>query len=186
MTADLRAIQNWKTWSFFPTTTEVTISRGSTPAGSLGTASRKTVVIYPYSAVALRMFGKNTDGDTATILIRGYMDPLSSLESGPSQELWYGQVALGPESSSSQILIDGRWGAAATWFDVDAYDISGVSGGHNAANAVVVGGGNNAMLLLPTLGYSHIRIDNGDMDGTGTEMTELGVLYREIAMGGVV
>lgn len=42
------------------------------------------------------------------------------------------------------------------------------------------------MLIVPTLGYSHIRIDNDDMDGTGTEITELGVLYREVSTAGVI
>jgi hypothetical protein len=50
-----------------------------------------------------------------------------------------------------------------------------------------VAGGNQAMLILPTLGYAHLWAEIYDMDGsTGVEATALGIIYREIAMGGVV
>ena len=186
MTADLRGIQGWKTWRF------ASAEDGVVPAlvtGAEGSHSgfQAPINVYPYSAVAIRMFGTNTDNDTATLTILGSMDDQRKTGTGPMQELWQGQVSLGSftaTTSTGRPLGDGKW-TAATYLEVDTYDI-GVANGHNAANAVVVGGASHAILILPTIGYSVLDMRLANMDGTGTEISTLGALYREIAMGGVV
>jgi hypothetical protein len=136
------------------------------------------------------MFGKDAENETAVIEFVGYMTPTgagSKYGSGPGQVLWLGQIVLGANAASVIPLSDDKWGATATWYEVDTFDIAGFGGGHNAANAVVLGAGGQATLILPTLGYSHIVCMNGHMDGsTGVQMAELGIIYREVAMGGVV
>lgn len=147
MAFELSSVQTWKTFFGFPTTTEAGSSRSLAPSAGLNVAARKAVAVHPYTAVAFRMFGKNTAGDTATIRIRGYMTPApsdgtgSKSGTGPPQELWYGQIALGSLSLAAIPFEDGRWGASATWFEVDTYDISGIATGHNAAKAIVLAGG---------------------------------------------
>lgn len=187
MTADLRAIQGWKTWRY--TTTEdsgVPVLTADSEGNHAG--FRAPVNVHPYSAVAIRMFGTNTDNDSASMTIYASMDEQRRTGTGPMQELWRGQVLLGSyaaTAASSRPLGDGKW-PVGTYLEVDTYDIAGVAGGHNAANAVVISGANQAILILPTLGYSVLEMRLTVMDGTGTEITTLGALYREIAMGGVI
>lgn len=187
MSADLRAIRSWKTWRAPITaddaTADFTTMGGAGPAGAV-------IAVYPYSAILIMVLGKNSNNDTAIINIIGRMDDQTKSGSGPSQALWKGQVILTTKSdgTAASPLNDNKWGAGSTWFWTDTFDIAGAASGHNSANAVIIGGttAGDATLLLPTLGYTNLEMHITDVGGGGTEMTEVGVLYREIAMGGVV
>lgn len=193
MTADLRAIQGWKTWrvaTLEDGDAEVS-EQGLTDAnGNLTFVDANVINVHPYSAIAIRMFSTDDENDTATVRLNGSMDDQRRTGTGPRHSLWKGQVILSGQqvtvTSSGRPLGDGKW-AAGTYMEVDTYDSSS---GYNAANAVVIGsaaaGSTSAMLIVPTLGYSILHMRITDMGGSGTEMSNVGALYREIAMGGVV
>ena len=181
MTADLRAITSWKTWH--PPVAEDDGILSLIPNSNL---NGSIIGVLPYSAVGIRIFGKNSAADTAIMQIVGRMDVGTKVGSGPPQSLWKGQIKLTSSGTSGVPLNDNKWGSTATWFDVDVFDIAGASAGHNAANSVILSGSGDALMILPTLGYSHLVMHFSDVGGGGTEMTEVGSLYREIAMGGVV
>ena len=151
------------------------------------TAVANAIGVYPYSAIALRMFGYPNDGDTGTLELWGYMDPATKSGTGPPQSLWKGQILLGAYTiaGGKVPLYDDQWNGSLTWREVDTYDIGGVAGGHNAANAVVISAANSALLILPTLGYGFLRMHVSDI-GAGGKITNLGAIYREVSMGGVV
>lgn len=187
MGTDLQGMRGWATWRYAST------EDGSIPVRTTDAAGNHAgwvggIGVHPYSAIAVRMFGTNTDGDTATMTLYGSMDDQRKFGTGPMQELWRGRVFLGSyqvtTTSAGRPINDGKW-PAAVYLEVDTYDI-GVSGGHNAAKAVVLSGAGQAMLLLPTLGYTSLGMGFTAMDGTGTEITTLGAIYRAISMGGVV
>ncbi len=189
MTADLRAIRGWKTWRYATSEDGATpgVEKFKTDAEGNVTSFLAGVNIHPYSAIAIRMFGSNADNDTAFMQLTAAMDDQRKTGTGPGQELWAGQVTLGSVAatpSTGRPLNDGQW-PVGTLLEVDTYD-SAVASGSNAANAVVLNGANQAMLILPTLGYAMIDMRLYTFDGTGTEMSTLGAIYREIALGGVV
>ena len=189
MPYDLTNIRTWRTWRVASAEDSSLPAHTTDENGNVETTSALGIGVHPYSALALRMFGTNTAGDTATMKIWGQMDIQRKFGSAPSQELWRGQVSLGSfqatTDSDGRPLNDGPW-PAAVYFEVDSYDIGGATGGHNAAKAVSLAGGGQTMLILPTLGYTVLTMELTDMDGTGTEISTLGAIYRFISMGGVV
>lgn len=121
--------------------------------------------------VAVRVFGKAADNKTATMTIVGWN------KNGPGQVLCSGQIILGSVVFNEKIL-DNREIAAGNWYEVDTYDFSG---GSNACDAQVFSGGNQALLLVPTLGYTDIDIRFTDKDGsTGTEAATICAIWRPI------
>lgn len=186
MTAELSGIRGWKTWKYI-TTEDSSLPILNTNVDADHGGFESPINVHPYSAVAIRMFGSDTVGDTANLVILGSMDDQRKTGTGPMQKLWGGQVSLGSSPgtlSSGRPVNDGKW-AALTLLEVDTYDVS-VSGGYNLANAVALTGGDQALLILPTLGYAVLDMRLTAMDGTGTQISTLGAIYREIAMGGVV
>ncbi len=120
-------------------------------------------------AIALRIFGKDADNETGTITIIGWNN------NGPGQVLWQGQVILGATVFDEKV-IPGTVVAAGNWFEVDTYDSSG---GSNACGAQVFDGGAQALLMVPTLGYTDLDIRATDKDGsTGSEAATLCAIYR--------
>lgn len=184
MPSELSSIRTWKTWREPITADDSSLLLIMGSGGVVG----RVIAAYPYSAIAVQVIGKGSDNDSATVTIVGRMDDDTKYGAGPPTPIWKGQVLLGARSSGATVvpLRDGKWGDGSTWFWADTFDISGVSGGHNMANAVTLAGGGYATFMLPTLGYTHLEMHIADVGGGGTEMAEVGVLYREIAMGGVV
>jgi len=187
MTADLRAIQSWKTWRYADTEDSIALALQGDSAGDAGAQGSSFVIgVAPYTALALRSFGSDAENETATMEIYGFMVPDTKHGSGPGQSLWRGQLTLGSFASTGATgrpCNDGKWPAAATK-EVKSYD-SSVTNGYNTNKAVALTGDNRAMLIFPTLGYTHLYMNITDMAG-GAEMSTLGVLFREIAMGAVV
>ncbi len=179
----LENVRAWKTWLAAGT---VSADHSALDLDPSDGASGQMINVYPYTAIILRMFGKDTNNDTASMEIVGRMDDSTKNKGGRGQSLWKGQVILGSISSSFIPLDDGKWSAAATWFEVDTYDEAGVSGGHNACKAITIGGGNQALLILPTIGYNVLEMVVTDIGGSSPEMTELGALYRFASNDGVI
>lgn len=180
MQSELQDIRAWKTWRI-PVTADQT-AKNLNPAGGVG----EDMIEVLGTAIMVRMFGKNADNETATMELIGRMDPSSEGLDGRGFSLWRGQVILGSDSSSYIPGATKKWGAAAaTWFEVDTYD-SSVSGGHNACLASVLLGLNQALFLVPTLGFKFVQMVITDINDGGVEMAELGALYRTISRQGVL
>lgn len=142
-------------------------------------ASGKMISVHPATAVMLRAWGTNTDNDTCTLTVSGWFRQPSQGGSNlfsPGQRLWKGTLTLGAKSMASTIPIeDGKW-PSATWFEVDTWTAtSDPTGATSIATA-----DHASVLLLPTLGYSHLMFEITDKDGTSTEMSTVGIAWYPI------
>lgn len=149
-------------------------------------AAGKIVGIHPATAVVLRAFAKDTNNDTATVVISGWMTDNKDKGTGPGHRLWRGQLLAGNHTASHIPLGDGKWGAAATWFEVDTWNEAGASGYNPAGATRLEVADQEAVILLPTLGYTHLAIEVTDILGGGTEITEIGFLWRPARVGEVM
>lgn len=179
----LGALQ-WQTWRI--AATEDTLLTDYKPADITTVAVKKKMIgVYPASAIIIKAFGKDTDGDSATVVISGWMDQGRAKGGGPGQRLWRGQLLCGSKSFSHIPLGDEHWGAAATWFDVDTWD-EGAASGYDIAGASRLEVANQeCALILPTLGYTHLLLEVRDLD-SANEMTEIGFIWRPVRIGEVV
>lgn len=173
--------KQWQTARVVDDATEDTILTAYKPSDITATIKNtKMISIHPATAIMLRAWGKDTDNDTATVTISGWFHQPQSGSSqifSPGHVLWKGTVTLGARSMSSTIPIeDGKWGAAATWFEVDTWTSSADPVGATAILTADHGG----VLLLPTLGYTHLLFEFTNKDGTGTEMSALGIAWYPI------
>ncbi len=184
MKSYLNGIQAWQTWLTDAVTADHTALTPATMTGLKpgNRVSAQSISVNVARAIALRLFGQDTNNDTATVNLVGWMAGKKTL-SGPGQVLWSGQVILGANTASIIPHSDGRWGAAATWFEVDTFDSSG---GHNLAAAAIRAFDGSAIMLLPTLGYSHIQMTVTNVGDGGTEITKLNGLWRAISEGDVI
>ena len=184
MSGELQGISSWRTWRRI--SSEDTLVTDFKPANY---AAAKSIRLDDgTSAIAMRGFGKDADNETAIIVVSGWMSTPSAGGVGPGQQLWRGQALLGSRSSAMIPLADAPgsspWGASATWFEVDTWDPT-VPNGLNACVGTMFDGGNQSLLILPTLGYTALMLEIGDL-GTGAEMAEIGVLWRPVSRAGVV
>lgn len=151
------------------------------PADLTAAVLAKGIRVKPATAIMVRAIGKDTDGDTAVLHVTGFMDP-SKLNCGPGQRLWIGTITLGARSIATFIpLNDGKWGAAATWFEADTW----ASTTDSAGATEIVTTDQESCLLLPTLGYDFLLFEVRDIGGVG-EMTEIGFIWRPIAYERVI
>lgn len=169
-------IKQWQT-ARAPITSDDTFLTDYKPADAAGALARM-ISVHPATGVALRILGKDTDADDATIAISGWMAP-DRTGTGPGQRLWEGVVTLGSKSWSGIPLDDhDKWGAAAaTWFEVDTYTLTA---DHDPMSIPIIEIPNKeACILVPTLGYTHLLLEIKDLGGVG-EMTECGIIYRQV------
>jgi hypothetical protein len=160
----------WRTWRVV--TTEDTLL---TTYDASQFVSTSAIHPHPHTGVALRALGKASATNTATVSISGWMDGATAR--GPGQSLWKGTLTLGSLAVTGTIIPDGKW--SGSWKEVTTW-VDTV----NACDATVASGGDQAMLILPTLAYSSLMLEIGDLDGAG-EMTELGIMWRPVTMNGV-
>lgn len=145
-------------------------------------------------AIMLRAFGGDqADLTLADIQISGWMNPAQPNPhvSGPGSILWEGDLLLGAGEVASPGGSDPRWALAEiiegssplTWLEVDTWTAS-----YNPFGAVAIdsqhpagAADRDAMLILPTLGYTHIFISilNSSMHFAGSgETKRAGFLWR--------
>lgn len=173
----------WQTWRIVAS--DDTLLTDYKPADLTAAVKAKTIGVYPATAIIVRAFGKDTDNDSATVVISGWMDVGLKKGGGPGQRLWRGQLLCGSKSFSHAPLNDGKWGAAATWFDVDTWN-EGATSGYDLAGASRLEIANQeCALILPTLGYTHLLVEVTDLDGAN-EMTEIGFVWRPVRIGEVI
>lgn len=180
--------RSWRTWRA-PVTSRDSISGavdlkpgGGAPSQGTDGTTRNRLIVPSGVAIAIRGFGKSSWDDVAPLEIVGRMDSESGHGDGIGHSLWEGDAKLGEQSFTSTIpLADGRWGDAATWLEID-WD---TPGGHNAANAVTIVGSNQAMLLLPTMGYPILEAFFSRVASLGGDMSEVGLLWRDLSAGDV-
>lgn len=150
---------------------------------------QRTIWVPEHSHVAVRVFGKNSDNDTATMTIIGW-GPAMETRDGPAGPgkgfvLWKGQIQLGSVSITSESpFAPGGAFAAGTWFEVDTFN-DAVTGGQNPGGAYVLESLAQGILVLPTLGFPNLLMEITDIGGTN-EMTEVGAIWKPISRGGVV
>lgn len=173
--------KQWQTARIINATTEDTILTVYKPSDITATIrDNKMISVHPATAVMLRAWGKDTDNDTATVTISGWFPQPSSGATqlfSPGQKLWQGTLTLGSKSMTSTIPIeDGKWGTVSTWMEVDTWTATAdPTGATSIATA-----DHGAVLLLPTLGYHYLLFEFTDKDGTGTEMSSLGIGWYPI------
>ncbi len=159
----VRNSDKWKLWHHWAAGAN---DDGTVPT-SWGPSTKPTSRLIPVgetSAIILRAFGTNTENDTATVHISGWC------ENGPGQLLWQGALTLGAHTFTEE-LIPGMTNQA--WFEVDTWTAT-----YNAVVATSFGANTSALLVVPTIGYSHFYVEATDKDGTGTTMTALAILWK--------
>ena len=179
-------IHQWQTWRIV-TADDPAFSLFD-PAAFTAAVLAKSVNANPrFNAVAIRAFGKDTANDTAAYAIYGFMDPDTNQKrtgAGSPCKLISGIMALSVANDSFIPLANdpANWGtAAATWFAVDDWGIiSNLAGG-----VLKLVANDEGFLLLPTWGFNNLFLRITSIGGGGTEMTELGVMYRSLYIPGM-
>lgn len=175
-------IHQWQTWRIVASDdTPITVIN---PASYNAAARLKAIDVNPrFNAVVIKALGKDTNNDASSFKFTGFMDPDTDQKrtgAGPGAVLASGSMILGASTGSIIPLADGRWGSAATWFQVDTWTLT-----TNAAGAVAkVLADNQSDLILPTWGYKQILLEVTDMDGV-SEMTEVGFMWRSLYVPGM-
>ncbi len=189
------SIQGYRQWQTARViTTEDTLLTDYKPADVTAAVFAKMISVHPATAIMLRVLGKDTDNDSAELVISGWMAKEEPKGVGPGHRLWRGKIQLGSKSWAGVPLDDGMWGASATWFEVDIWDDTTSAADYDMVEATVLGfdavapsstrlsdpiANQESCLLLPTLGYSHLLLEIRDIGGAG-EMTEIGLLWRPV------
>jgi len=181
----IQGLKQWQT-ARAPITTEDTFLTDYKPADFTAAVQAKSISVHPATAVFLRVFGRDANEDSVELIISGWMDPNSEKGPGPGHRLWRGLVELGSKSWTGVPLGDGKWDSK-TWQEADTYDFEASLNydmcGCSALDSVNASGdpvtNKEAGLIIPTLGYTHLLLEIGDMNDTG-EMVECGILWRQI------
>lgn len=168
-------VEQWRTARFI--TGDDIVSTSHAPIAHPGNATPRLVILPPgVTAIAMRVIGSDTDNQTGTLRIKGWMDDRTKNGSGPGQTLFDVAVILGSESlGSTAILTDGMW-PAATYLEADTFTAVGAS---DPGISTTIGDTDESnLIILPTLGYTQL-----DFQMTvGTAIT-LGVIWRPIYRG---
>lgn len=137
--------------------------------------SPQLISVGDATCVRLRGYGYKASSPstkTAGLRIVGWMGDKSGDEPGPGQILWNGVLTLGAISINEPPVTDSAWGSL-TWNEVNDWDSST---GSNAALAAELAGGDQSLLILPTLGYKRLSCEITNLGGA-TEMDRLGLLW---------
>lgn len=180
-----QGFQQWQTMRYV--TAEDTALTDYKPADVTATVKGKMTSVHPATVIAVRFLGKGDENDTAIVLFSGWMHPDRTHGPGPGHRFYKATVIMGSKSWAGIPLTDGAWGASATWREADTIT-SSVD--HTGAQELVTAN-QESILLLPTLGYSHLLLEVLDIGVEATEVTTLGVMWRpficgEGTMGGVL
>lgn len=171
---NLNGIRTWRTWRVAETEDGTAVQAGLGPDDY---PSANVISVHPYTQIALRAYGADTDNDDATVRITGWMDNITPTGPGPGQILFHSEIIIGATNFNERPVADGRWPSATAWFEVDDW-VTGVI--ENAAIAYLRTAGASTILLLPTLGYTNLWLEIINL-GAATEMTKLGVLWRPVS-----
>jgi hypothetical protein len=145
----------------------------------------KSAVLDNATAIAIRGWGTDTEGDTASVRFSFWMGTMEDPE-GPGQVGWSGTVELGAltftgrPASITNAAVYGQWVDAA-WLEIDTYSAAGSYFNHGYAQ-----GGGHSTLVLPTVGYTMCMCEVADKDGTGTEISTIGFVWRPTSWDGII
>lgn len=175
MSFDTKQIKQWKTWRI--------VEADDSPLLTVFKPSDydplRSMQVHPWTAIAVRAWGQDANNETAAAVISGWMGG-EGTGRGPGQVLWDGALVLGSIETDEVPLTDKNdtWSNfTGNWFEVDTWD---PSGGSNAAGAVVASGGDQAVLVIRTLGYVALMLELT----IGTAAT-IGVAWRPIETAGL-
>jgi hypothetical protein len=179
----------WRTWRTQTTAPADTLLTKYQPSDVTAALKLKMIPLeVGVSIVALRAFGRSAAAQICDVVISGWMDlrtPSQGMDTslpnvGCGHRLFRGRLTLGTKTiDAGQVPTDDRkWGATAAWLEAIGWDAT-LGGGYNPVGAEVVSVANQeAVLLLPTLGYKSLLIE---FDATATTMTALGALWRPVS-----
>ena len=138
----------------------------------------KMISVYPANAILLRGFGQDTADQVSGLKISGWMNPLKPNGTGPGYLLWSGVLKLGAFASgwAGIPITDGKWGASATWLEVDAWTQTAGST-EQLAGLALQKADSQSCLLLPTLGYTHLLFEFV----ATLDMTKVGLIWRPVS-----
>lgn len=180
-----QVLGQWGTWSSLrtPAVASDSLPAYFDPDDFVATSVKQAL---PNTAYMLRAYGKAAAAKTATVNIVGWSRGRENSQAvGPGTILWRGQLTtgllnLGGGTANREPLTG--WGLGTTWFEVDSWDSVP---GFNFSRADLLQGGNQAILLLPTLGLDYIQAYITDIAGAG-QMTALGIMSHAISLEGVI
>jgi len=177
---NLSSITKWQTWRVVQAEDGTAVQVGLGPDDYPSDTS-EVIGVHPWTAIALRAFGTDTDNDDATVRITGWMDPATTAGNGPGQVLFHSEIIIGAISFNEKPLNDNKWHTETAWFEVDDWTTGLVapSPANAYARPATVAGG-QSLLILPTMGYTHLWLEIVNL-GAVTEMNDLGVMWRPIS-----
>lgn len=150
--------------------------------------AERCVQASPITAILLRAFGTDAQNETASLMISGFMAAPTEKRNnpGPGFRLWSGVLTTGNRQYTTrphpkfEALSGG-----AKWFEVDTWD---TTAGFTRVTTQELGAADNEkILVLPTLGFTHILFELFNKDGvTGSEMSRCGILWRPAILDEVV
>lgn len=152
------------------------------------TPENRIIQLPQHSAILLRAFGKDTAANTCTLTILGYSHTAETRDgqAGPGKGfvVWKGTLSLGANQIDEAPWTDPSF-AAATWFEVETWN-DAVAGGANPFGGQPLTAQNCGLYLLPTGSHPLLLAELSDLGGGGTEITEIGLLYKRVSLGGVI
>jgi hypothetical protein len=179
----------WQT-ALAPTTTGHTYLTNYLPTELTDTIIENQMIsVAPFGQIVYMLLGKDTDDDTFTFRISGWMDPQKG-GAGPGFILQSGNCILGNTSGSFIPVDDGKWGAAATWFVVDT--LGGTTAVSTASqvptrNRAAAASQQRTLGIINTYGFTNLlfEIPSSSIGGAG-EATEVGAIWRPLVGPGTV
>lgn len=151
------------------------------PAELTTAVKAKMFSVAPASGILLLPLAIGNDNHTNVIQLSGWMDPNKPHTSGPGIHLLTGcTITLGTSvwGTTDVPLADGKWVTGVYRF-ADTFTITA-----NACGAVefdASASNRRAMLLIPTLGFTHLLLEVSTLNST-----KIGFLWRPISYGDVL
>ena len=175
----ISGFQRWQTGRIVTSADTYTTNLGPDNFDNL---TGKMIGIHPATAIALLFIGQDAADEVFGIQISGYCDPKNT-GPGPGVRLYKADCTLGASTFSDIPLDDKKWGASATWLFTDTID---TTGGYNENSTQLIGtngADRETMLLVPTLGFTHILVEIGNTSGAAFTTAKVGFMWRETIRG---
>lgn len=171
----LSGITQWRTWRSQVAAADTQLSDYKPADLTAAVRAAKMIGVHPASVIGIRFFGTDAANEAAGVVISGWMDPGKPGGSGIGHRLWDGDVILGSFKPDVAPVEDKKWDASG-YFEVDT--ITAATDWVGARELVSTN--ISSMLILPTLGYTHLLLEFV----TTFSVAEIGAIWRPLNMGG--
>lgn len=176
---DVGHIRRWQPWREVVSTALDTVLTDYKPADLTAAVRAKMLAVKPSTVIALRAWGVGADGNDFTLTLSGWMDP--KVEPGAGHRFFSNNVLLGAKVMAGAVVLHdprpGFPGTSAVWREADDWVATPTYNDFNCVD--IEGASTHAILLVPTLGYTHLLAEISAM----TTMTRVLLMTREIVRG---